>query len=145
MSKQNYSNHVRFYIPHHFVFYPLVAFLIAVCIYLMGNMPEWRILFAGMAILLFLLAWLSYMMRQHYALTTQNRIVRLEMRLRYYQLSGKPFEIYEPQLTFGQIAALRFASDAELISLLERTLSENLSPNAIKRSIISWIPDEMRV
>ena len=85
------------------------------------------------------------MMRQHYALTCQNRIVRLEMRLRYYQLTQKRLEAIEDQLSFGQLAALRFASDEELVPLLEKTLREKLSPDAIKKAIHHWQPDQMRV
>ncbi|WP_255156231.1 DUF6526 family protein [Ferruginibacter sp. HRS2-29] len=91
------------------------------------------------------LGWSSFMMRQHYALICQNRIVRLEMRFRYFSLTGKRLETVERELTFGQIAALRFASDEELPGLLDKTLREKLSPDAIKRSIRNWLPDDMRV
>ena len=73
------------------------------------------------------------MLRQHYALLLQNRIVRLEMRVRYFQMSGKRFEPVEQKLNFNQIAALRFASDSELPALVDRALKENLSPDAIKK------------
>lgn len=89
--------------------------------------------------------WLSFMMRQHYALTSQNRIVRLELRLRYYQLTQQRLESIENQLSFKQLAALRFAPDEEFVSLLQRTLSEGLSPDAIKQAIKNWLPDTMRV
>jgi len=85
------------------------------------------------------------MLRQHYALTVQNRVVRLEMRLRYYQLTHTRLEDIESKLSFGQIAALRFASDAELPALVDRALQEQLTPDAIKRSIKNWMPDDMRV
>ncbi len=144
MSKQDYSNHVRFYYPHHFIFYPLVTVLSIICGYKMVTVPEERLLFGAMLVMLLLITWVSYMMRQHYALNNQNRIVRLEMRLRYYQLTGKRLEQYEQQLSFGQIAALRFAPDEELLPLLERALKEDLSPDAIKRQVVNWQPDEMR-
>ena len=108
------------------------------------TVPEERLLFGAMLVMLLLITWVSYMMRQHYALNNQNRIVRLEMRLRYYQLTGKRLEQYEQQLSFGQIAALRFAPDEELLPLLERALKEDLSPDAIKRQVVNWQPDEMR-
>jgi hypothetical protein len=85
------------------------------------------------------------MMRQHYALTVQNRVVRLEMRLRYSQLTNQRFEPIETKLSFGQIAALRFASDEELIDLIQRVVHEDLSPSIIKKSIKQWLPDHMRV
>jgi hypothetical protein len=91
-----------------------------------------------------MITWLSFMTRQHYALGNQDRIVRLEMRLRYYQLTHTQLEQYEGRLSFKQIAALRFASDEELPALLQKALEEHLSPNAIKRSITNWQEDEMR-
>ncbi len=85
------------------------------------------------------------MMRQHYALGNQNRIVRLELRFRYYVITGKRLEPLESKLSFGQLAALRFASDEELAALVERALKENLSDRQIKKLIVRWLPDHMRV
>jgi len=85
------------------------------------------------------------MLRQHYSLINQNRIVRLEMRLRYYMLTQQPLESVEHQLSFNQLAALRFASDAELLPLLKRALTERLTPDQIKKSIKNWQADTMRV
>lgn len=145
MKEQEYKNHTRYYPAHHFVFYPLVLLLLGISIRSIindpGNRWEWIIITA----LAVMIGWLSFMVRQHYALTCQNRIVRLEFSLRYYQLTGHRLEEIEAQLTFGQIAALRFASDAELPELITRTLADNLEPDAIKRSIKSWQPDHMRV
>ena len=88
---------------------------------------------------------LAFMLRQHYALGNQNRIIRLEMRLRYFLLTSNRFETFEPQLSFGQIAALRFASDAELPALLQQTIAEQLKPGSIKSRIQNWVPDHMRL
>ena len=145
MTKQNYSNHKKYYFPHHFVFYPVAAILISVSIYFAIEYPERKIEWYMFATVVLLMAWLSFMMRQHYALLPQNRIIRLEMRLRYLQLYGKRFEPIESKLRFRQIAALRFASDEELPLLLERTLHENLSPRSIKKLITDWQADHMRV
>lgn len=145
MKKQDYSNHTRYYIPHHFIFYPVVALLTTVSGSFVFKYPDRAREWMAITALFVMLAWLSFMLRQHYALTNQNRIVRLEMRLRYFQLTNTRFESIEPKLSFGQIAALRFASDDELPSLLNRALAEKLSPDAIKKSIVNWQPDHMRV
>jgi hypothetical protein len=142
---QNYQNHRSFYVPHHFIFYPLIIALVSVCIRFSINFPEQHFLFVGLAIAFFVLGWLSYMMRQHYALGNQDRIIRLEFRFRYFQLTGKSFDAQEEQLTFSQIAALRFASDKELIPLIQEAIDKKLSPNTIKKSIQNWKPDYMRV
>ncbi|WP_346238886.1 DUF6526 family protein [Niabella insulamsoli] len=143
MKVQNYSNHVRFYAPHHFVFYPLTAVLTFIAGYKAAK-EEGTIWFFVTALLIVLI-WVAFMMRQHYALTLQNRIVRLEMRHKYSMLTGKDFEPMEEKLSFEQIAALRFASDEELVPLVVRTIKENLSPKTIKESIVSWKADHMRV
>jgi hypothetical protein len=85
------------------------------------------------------------MLRQHYALGNQNRIVRLELRVRYFELTGKRLEPLESRLNFKQLAALRFASDNELPALTDRAIGENLSATQIKKSIQHWLPDNMRV
>lgn len=145
MSVQNYKNHVRYYPPHHFVFYPLLLILFSIALYKHFTSDSDKILWLFIAIGLLFIGWLSFMMRQHYALTIQNRLVRQEMRHKYLVLTGKDFEPLEQQLSFGQIAALRFASDEEVISLIEKTLAENLQPDVIKRSIVNWKADGMRV
>ncbi len=145
MSQQNYKNHIRFYPPHHFLFSPLVIALFVIAmvnaIRSTGNTSLWWVVTAGLG----LVAWLSFMMRQHYALVLQNRLVRMEMRFRYYVLTGQRLEPLERQLTFKQLAALRFASDEELPALLQQALKERLSPKDIKRNIRNWQADDMRV
>jgi len=135
----------RYYFPHHFIFYPLLVVLISVSIYYSCAYPEKQMEWVFITILLFLIGGLSFMLRQHYALGNQDRIIRLEMRLRYYQLTNQRFESIEKQLSFKQIAALRFASDDELPALVKRTIEEKLSSSTIKYSIVNWIPDHMRV
>lgn len=148
MENQNYTNHVRYYPAHHFVFYPLLTCLLGVSTYFMfntgereaGRSPIWLCI----TLVILLVGWLSFMLRQHYALGNQNRIVRIEMRFRYYVLTHKRLEALEDRLSFGQIAALRFASDDELPALVQRTVTENLRPDEIKKAIVNWLPDDMR-
>ncbi len=145
MEPQSYKNHIRFYSPHHFIFYPLLLILIGLSIFFSIADVATRLLWIFLAIAFLLVACLSFMMRQHYALNNQNRIVRLEMRFRYYVLTGQRLEPLEKELSFSQIAALRFASDDELPVLIGRAIREKLSPKAIKRSVQQWMPDTMRV
>ena len=85
------------------------------------------------------------MLRQHYALGNQNRIVRLEFRLRYYEIFGKSADEAEKKLSFSQIAALRFADANEFIHLINLALNNGLSADEIKRSIKDWQPYNDRV
>lgn len=142
---QNYDNHIRYYTPHHFVFYPLGIALAAFCAYEAYQHPAGRDLWLALAGITVLVLYLSFMLRQHYALMNQNRIVRLELRFRYYVLTQQRFEPIEQQLSQGQLFALRFASDEELPALVQRTLKEHLPPDEIKKSIRHWLPDYMRV
>lgn len=145
MAEQNYKNHTRYYPPHHYIFYPVAGFLFAVSLFFVFHDPENGLIWTFISIALLLNILLSLMLRQHYALTNQNRIVRLELRFRYYVLTNKRFEELEKKLSQGQVFALRFAPDEELPALAQRALTENLSPDQIKRSIKNWLPDEMRV
>lgn len=145
MKKQDINNHIRFYTPHHFIFYPIILLLIISAAYYTITDAQNRVVFSFITAILILICWLSFMTRQHYALTNQNRIVRLEMRLRYYQLTGQAFDKIEELLSFSQIAALRFASDPELVALVQKTIDQNLNARSIKNSIKNWLPDHMRV
>jgi Family of unknown function (DUF6526) len=78
---------------------------------------------------------------RRYATRLQDRIIRLEMRLRLAALGrGADLE----RLGTRQLVALRFASDAELPALLDRALAEGLTPDQIKRAVTAWQADTMR-
>ncbi|MEE6186928.1 hypothetical protein PIECOFPK_01474 [Mycovorax composti] len=146
MSEQNYNNHVRYYIPHHFVFYPISCLLLFFGVYkALKSEGELAAVWWMLTIILALIIGLSFMLRQHYALTLQNRMVVLETHLRYFKLTGKDFEPVERRLSFQQIAALRFASDEEFLFLLQKAVDENTDPATIKRSIKTWRADYRRV
>jgi hypothetical protein len=142
---QNYKNHIRYYPAHHFIFYPFALILIAFGIYRVVKNDADKNLWIAVLCVSVLMTSLSFMMRQHYALNNQNRIVRLELRFRYFEITGKRLEPFERQLNINQLAALRFASDEELEALVARSANENLSPDEIKKTIKNWLPDHMRV
>lgn len=145
MEKQSYKNHIRWYASHHFVFYPVVTFFTVASLVLAFKDPQNHFIWIAFSVVFILIALLSLMLRQHYALIIQNRVLRLELRFRYYLLTHKRFEDVENKLSDGQIYALRFASDTELPELTERALKENISGDEIKRSIKNWLPDDRRV
>lgn len=145
MAKQNYSNHIRYYPPHHFVFYPVMLALMAFAAYKSWQDAHQRSLWIILFLLAAVITWLAWMLRQHYALTLQDRLALAELRYRYYVLTGSRLEPLEGQLGEGRLFALRFAPDGELIELVQRTLDEKLSPDAIKKSIRDWKADNRRV
>jgi hypothetical protein len=80
-----------------------------------------------------------------FALTVQNRLIRLEMRLRLQELLPPDLLGRIKELSHGQLIALRFASDAELPGLCRRVLDEGLTDKtAIKKLIKDWQADHLR-
>ena len=76
-----------------------------------------------------------------YITKLQDRIIKLEMRVRGAGLLTPAQQAALAGLPTRQIVALRFASDAELPALLDRACSERLEPDQIKRAIKNWTPD----
>ncbi|RED22426.1 hypothetical protein BD847_3055 [Flavobacterium cutihirudinis] len=144
MKIQTYYNHIRFYIPHHFIFYPVLSLLLATSIYFAFTTED-ALIWTFISLCFIFLFFTAYMLRQHYALTLQNRIIRLELRYRYFTLTGKRLEEFEYKLTDDQIFALRFAPDNELLPLIEDALKNNLNGDSIKKAIVHWKADYNRV
>jgi hypothetical protein len=142
---QSYKNHIRYYPTHHFVFYPVILLLTAFCVRKAIIDPINQLIWIFMALVFLMVGWLSFMLRQHYALTLQNRLVVDELRFRYYTLTQRRLELLEDRLSFGQMAALRFAPDNELPALVQKAMEQDLSPNQIKKLIVKWLPDTSRV
>jgi len=76
-----------------------------------------------------------------YITRLQDRIIKLEMRVRCVTLLNPAQQALYARLDKGQLLALRFASDEELPGLLERTIGEKLNADQIKRAIKQWVPD----
>jgi hypothetical protein len=89
---------------------------------------------------MFLVGWIS----RAYIVRLQDRIILLEMKVRAAEVLPGGQDAQMAKLTKQQIIALRFASDEELGSLLDRAVRENLAPKDIKAAIKTWRPDPYR-
>ena len=145
MKTQNYSNHKRYYIPHHFIFLPILAGLQILGVWKYFNDKENTLIWLLFSVIIFLIIYLTVMVRQHYALENQNRIIRLEFQQRYFEIFAERSDQVIEQLRFSQIAALRFAYDEEFKALLAQALNKDISGDEIKKSIKDWRPDYHRV
>ncbi len=141
---QSYANHTRWHPPFHFFVLPVMLINFVVSIVQFVRMPGlgtgWWIVFSLALLVLALLARVN-------PLTAQDRIIRLEERLRYHQLL--PEEVAREAsatLTRGQVIALRFAPDEELPALVRQVLDGKLTkPAEIKRTIQAWRADDFRI
>jgi hypothetical protein len=143
------KNPTQYYPWHHFVLLP-AAFILAgygVRRYLAvaGDDSEISRLWFTVAALAVVGLGVLVMLRQHYALQLQDRICRLEVRQRYFELSGQRFVELEKQLSLAQILSLRLAGDAELPALARAAAQEKLSPKDIQARINDFQFDTMRV
>jgi hypothetical protein len=142
---QSLKNHTRFNPPFHFFILPMLLLNLIFSIYVtIHHWPEHRVLFLWwivMSIVLFMITGIS----RSQTLRAQDRIIRLEERLRLAALLPAEDRAHIDELSVKQLIALRFASDDELPALAHRALTQNLEPKAIKQSIVNWRGDYHRV
>ena len=139
---QTYANHARFDPWYHFFLAPIaLIILIASIVHLVRHPHPWGVLHVVLAFALFILLFKV----RTYSLKVQDRVIRLEERLRLAALLPEPLRSRINELDVRQLIALRFASDAEVPTLVERTLKENLTQKQIKQAIQVWRPDYFRV
>jgi hypothetical protein len=146
---QSYDHHTRWDPAFHFFVIPVfVIGLLMTLIHFFAHITEgdFRDHFHAFMLILLAAACLTLVFKVRlYSLKVQDRVIRLEERLRLTQLASEPLRSRIPDLTVNQLCALRFASDAEVTKLAERALNEKLSRADIKKAIKTWRPDYWRV
>ena len=146
---QTYANHTRFDPAFHFFLAPV--FLLGLILSLVHffyhfRESDFRDNFHSFLLIVLAVAVLTLLLKLRlYSLKVQDRVIRLEERLRLTQLLSEPLRSRIPELTEDQLIGLRFASDTEVPKLVERALNEKLNRKDIKKSIQSWRPDYWRV
>jgi hypothetical protein len=142
MPRQTYENHVRWLPPFHFFVLPVLLLNALNAIRHVWLTPTRSTGFALLvAVALLMLALLARAM----AVTVQDRVIRLEMRLRLRECLPVDLHARINELTPKQLAALRFASDAEMADIVRDVLAGTLTtPKTIKRRVKDWQSDFLR-
>jgi hypothetical protein len=143
MKEQNFSNHVRWVPGYHFFVLPVIILNFGWSIY------RWKV--AGFSLDGFVsvltaaaLVMLTFYARL-FALKVQDRVIRLEERMRLEKLLPADLKPRIGDFTSGQLVAMRFASDAELPALARKVLTDNIQGGrAIKQMVQNWRADFLR-
>lgn len=144
MADQSFESHSRYVPMYHYVALPILlmnVFVVGIAASRdgMNKMGIWNIL---VAIALVLLAWQARSM----PLTAQNRVIRLEERMRLREKLPPHLRDRADEIKPSHLVGLRFASDDEVGQLAERCLNGELKTSKdIKRAIRTWRPDNLRV
>ena len=142
MAVQSYKNHVRWLPAFHFFAVPVL---------LLNTINQLRHLYANpsrgtafAAVVAAAILTVAFLARTQ-ALQAQNRLIRLEMRLRLQPLL--PADLYARfnDLTVPQLVALRFAGDGEMTELVRTVLKDGTKQADIKKMIKQWQGDYVRV
>ncbi len=143
MSEQNFQNHGRFVPLYHFFALPMLVINFGWSIY------RWKVAgfpLVGLPWVLTAAAlFLGVLYGRLFALRVQDRLIRLEERLRYERILPEELRWRADELTTDQFISLRFASNEELPALMQKVLDEKLTERkAIKHLIKNWRPDYLR-
>jgi len=139
---QNLKNHARFDPPFHFVL--LIVFLANLIISIVyvvkhpGFYSAWFVVLSVAAIL-------ALLKMRLYPLKVQDRVIRLEERIRLQALAPSEWHTQIYRLSEDQLIGLRFASDDEVVELAKQALEHNLTRKQIKERIKDWRADYWRV
>lgn len=143
MSEQNFANHSRYVPAFHF-------FVLPVCLLNIGwSIYRWKTSAFSMDGVVWVLTsvalFVGFLCARVFALAVQDRVIRLEERLRYERLLPQDLQARIGEFEPGQFVSLRFASDAELPALARKVLDERMKDRkAIKQLVKSWRPDYLR-
>ena len=139
---QSFANHTRFVPPFHIGALGIFALNLIWALYRLVKYPA---VGTAMTALLAVAFILGALYARIFALTVQDRVIRLEMRLRMRELLPADLQGRIGELTTRQLVALRFASDAELPALCRTVLTDKITDKtAIKKMVKEWQGDHLR-
>jgi hypothetical protein len=140
---QTYANHVRLHAPFHFFMLPAALLLLVLTIVNVVKHPD--LLESWILVLIGVTTPVAFVLIRINPLRAQDRLIRLEERMRLEALLNEPLRSRIGELSEGQLVALRFASDAEVAALAEKALKERMKGAEIKKAIVTWRSDLFRV
>jgi hypothetical protein len=139
---QSFKNHAKFDPSFHFFLAPVALLMVIGTIVECVRNPSWM---AAAHILVALWALVATFKIRLYALKVQDRVIRLEERLRFERVLPPDLKPRIAEFTVAQLVGLRFASDAELPGLARKVLDEKIAKRkAIKQMVKTWKPDYLR-
>lgn len=141
MSQQSLTNHSRYVPTYHFLLSGILTINLVYAIIHFWKHPLYESAIGVALAVAFLFMW--WHMRV-FAVTVQDRVIRLEETLRLQKLLPADLVSRIGELSHRQLVGLRFASDAEIPALARRTLDEKLGARAIKQAVKDWRPDTLR-
>jgi len=139
---QDLKRHARFDPPYHFFLTLVVTANVFIAIIYAVHHPSFYPIWMAV---LSLAAFVALYLLRAYPLKVQDRVIRLEERLRLQALAPAEWHTQIYRLTEGQLIGLRFAADDEVVELAKQALEHNLTRKQIKERIKSWRPDYWRV
>lgn len=143
MSKtQNLKNHARFDPLFHFLIFGIYLLNL---VYAGVHLYRQHTISAGWYLVLSILAIVPILKLRTYPLKVQDRVIRLEERLRLQALAPQQWHAQIYQLSEDQLIGLRFASDDEVVELAKQALEQKLNRKQIKERIRSWRADDWRI
>ncbi|WP_263408697.1 DUF6526 family protein [Terriglobus tenax] len=139
---QSFKNHTKWDPMFHLVLCPItLIFSIALIVHAFGHRTDANIHLAILSVILLL----TISKMRVYSLKVQDRVIRLEEKVRLAALCS-PTQLTELEsLTMRQYIGLRFASNTELPELAVRAVRENLTSKQIKEAVKSWRADDDRI
>lgn len=140
---QTYGNHVRLHSPFHFFLLP--ATLVLLILTIVNVVRHSDLLESWILLLIGVMALVANLLIRINPLRVQDRVIRLEERLRLASLLNEPLKSRIGELTESQLVALRFASDQEVAGLVEKALKEKMKGADIKKAVVNWRADLFRV
>lgn len=143
MSEQNFKNHGKFVPLYHFFALPVLIINFVVQLYWWIKLGFAPLHF--FSVLVAAALFLGVLYARLFALAVQDRLIRLEEKLRYERVLSEELRWRADELTIDQFVSLRFASDEELPQLMRKVLDDKLTERkAIKALIKNWRPDYLR-